>query len=167
MNHKESNLLIKDCNTEKDLADYTQFIIDRIIQSDGKSELMSTDDTSALTPEELKEYQDYKKVIDELRSAFAANEQNSVDMDKFDEMKIDLTNFIRSKLASLFGGDVAALPLCYNERAIDANGKSLSKTKSPCDYCRFGDICKNSGKFINVVKEKNWENKYLASTKEK
>lgn len=167
MNHKESNLLVKDCNTEKDLADYTQYIIDRIIQSDGKSELMSADDTSALTPEELKEYQDYKKVIDELRSAFAANEQNSVDMDKFDEMKIDLTNFIRSKLASLFGGDVAAFPLCYKEKAIDANGKSLSTTKSPCDYCRFGDICKNSGKFINVVNEKKWENKYLASAKEK
>lgn len=167
MTHRESKLLVKDSNTDKDLAEYTQFVIDRIIQSDGMANLMSTTDISALSPDELKEYQDYRKNIEELRSAFTPNEYNSVDLDRFNELKDELIYFIRTKLTSLFSGNVTALPMCYKEKTFDATGKSLSKTKSPCDFCRFGDICKNMGKCSDLVNEKDWNNKYFTSEKEK
>lgn len=165
MNHHESSLLVKDKNTDKDLADYTEFLIDRIIETDGKTQLMKSKDLTALSPDEQKEYTEYKKYIDELRSSFIPDDFNCVDTEHFDELRTDITDFIRNKLQTLFSGDVCAMPLCYKEKSIDANGKASSKAKSPCDYCRFGDICKNMGKISATVNEKEWENKYRNSDK--
>ncbi len=167
MSHRQSSLLVKDSNTLKDYDEYTRFLTDRIIQSDGMAELMATDDISTLSPAELQNYQNYKKSIEELQKSFTPDEYNQINLDKFDELKKDLLDFITQKLSELFSGDVSAIPLIFKEKSVDAKGKSSSKTKSPCDYCRFGDICKNCGKCSKEVKEKDWQNKYSDFPKEK
>lgn len=160
ISHKESSLLVEDEITQKDVADYSDFLINRIIEADGKAELMSAADVSALSPENQKEYAEYSAHIEKLRQSFTPDKFNSVDIEHFDELQADLTDFISGKLNTLFSGDVSAVPLSYKEKSVDASGKSTSSKKLPCDFCRFNSICKNAGKYVCSVDEKEWENKY-------
>lgn len=162
MNHHGSSLLVKDANTEKDLEDYTEFVLNRIAESDGKSELLSAA-PEELTDTQLKEVEEYKAYLDKLRDAFRTDKFNCVDADKFEELRDNLTEMVRRKLEKLFDGSVDALPMRYKQTGVDIDGKSQSETKNPCKYCRFGEICKNAGKKFAEIQEneKEWTNKYI------
>ncbi|MGN0684082.1 MAG: PD-(D/E)XK nuclease family protein, partial [Oscillospiraceae bacterium] len=143
INHHESSLLVKDENTDNDLRNYKEFILKRIAEEEGKAELLSAE-PSSLTPEQQKECEQYRAYLAKLGEAFEHNDLNSIEADKFDELRNDTIEFLREKLDVLFSGSVDAIPLCHIEEGTDLTGK---KSKSdPCHFCRFGDICKNAGK---------------------
>ncbi len=162
MNHHESSLLVKDENTERDLEKYTEFVLNRIAESDGKSALLSAD-PEKMSDKERKELEDYKEYLENLRSAFRTDKFNRVDADKFDELRNNLAEMVRRKLETLFNGNVNALPMRYAEKSVDPDGKPKRKDKNPCEYCRFGDVCKNAGKKFAEAEEneKEWKNKYI------
>ncbi len=162
LNHLESSLLVKDENTEKDLREYADFVLDRIAESDGKKSLLSAD-PDKLSEADKKELGEYKSSLDKLRESFETNKFNCVDAEKFDEMKNDVIDEIRKKLEKLFSGDVSALPLCHNEKSANKFDEIKSRNVIPCEYCQFGDVCKNAGKkLIEAGKdEKTWVNKYI------
>lgn len=165
MNHHESGLLVRDKATDEDLKNYTKFILERITAEDGKTELMNSD-RNALSPEKRAEYDEYKKHLEGIEQSFLPDSLNSVSSEHFGELCDDLINNVGGKFSALFNGDVGALPISYYEKFTDISGKSSMKQKLPCDYCRFGDICKNAGKTVVQYDKKHdgWENKYLSET---
>lgn len=160
VNHHESSLLVEDKNTDKDLKDYTDFILQRIAEEDGKAELLSAE-PSALTPEQQKEREKYSAYLAKLGEAFKHNDLNSIDAEKYDELRNDTIDFLREKLNSLFSGSVDALPLCHIEEETDLTGRKSKIRRNPCNFCRFGDICKNAGKITAEIDQEGWQNKYI------
>jgi len=164
LNHLESSLLVKDENTEKDLKEYANFVLDKIAESDGKKALLEAD-PDGLSEAEKKERKEYESSLEKLRDSFATNKFNCVDAKKFDEMRNDVIAEIRRKLENLYNGDISAVPLCHNEKSANKFDENKSRSVVPCEYCIFGDICKNAGKKLIKAgdSEKDWKNKYLGS----
>ncbi len=164
LNHLESSLLVKDENTEKDLNEYADFVLERIAESDGKKALLEANPDD-LSEAERKELDEYRSSLKKLRGSFETNKFNCVDAEKFDEMRNDLIAGISKKLENLYKGDISAMPLCHNEKSVNKFDEKKSYNIVPCEYCIFGGICKNAGK--KLIKagdpEKDWENKYISS----
>ena len=82
---------------------------------------------------------------------------------------------ISDNLNAIFSGTIDAIPTTYYETSIKPNGGEKTKYKNPCEYCRFKEICQNTGNNINKIEKailkpkkpkKNdnkvyWENKYI------
>lgn len=148
MNYHPNELLINDEVTRGDLDGYLSFVLDKISSE-----------------EELDE-----KTVETIKKTFLPNALNQADAESFEQLREDLLSAIGDNLSALFDGDVSALPLVCTETHCDVNGKTASKVKNPCEYCRFNDICGNTG--TNAVKvekaraygTKNnpeWENPYI------
>lgn len=112
--HRESGLIVTDDTTAKDYGEFTKRLVDRVKSESGE------------------------KAADEVRKYFELDSANSADPDDFKAICGDVIGNVTDKLDMLFGGDITAQPLVYHERDIS---KSSGKTVSPCDYCRFTDIC--------------------------
>lgn len=154
MNYHESGLFIKDDVTESDLKSYNDFIFKKF------------DEDGTIAPDELAG----------IKSSFEPKELNQADAKLFNELRADIIGKVTENLDAIFGGTIDALPTVYYETTIKPNGKSGSKFKNVCKYCRFKEICQNAGKNVNktekaVLKPKKvkkddertfWENKYIS-----
>lgn len=147
MNYHPNELLINDENTRKDLDGYLDFVLKKI-SSEGSLD---------------------EKTAEKIKKAFLPNALNQADAECFDKLRGDLLAAVGGKLSELFDGDVSALPLVCTEAHCDVNGRTAKKVKDPCEYCRFADICGNSGASVKVEKaraygtktEPEWENPYI------
>lgn len=144
LNHRPSGLLILDSVTESEYTKYSEHIVKKIIEDDGKAELLSADET-ALTPDQLRERAEYQNGIDKIRELLRPNEQNSLSSDEFESFLSDVKSAVGSGYSALLDGDVSALPLEYSEKIVKLN-KTTNDKRIPCSFCRFADICKNAGK---------------------
>lgn len=153
MNYHESGLFIKDKTTEKDLKNYTDFIYEKF------------DSDKTVSPKELAN----------IKSSFEPKQLNVADADQFNELRNDIISKVKENLNAIFGGTVDALPTLYYETYTKPDGKSGSKYKNACEYCRFKEICQNAGKNVNKIEKAAlkpktvkkddertfWKNKYI------
>lgn len=144
MNYHESGLFIKDNFTEDDLNRYKKAVFEKL-ESDNSID---------------------RKDLEKIKSTFEPKESNLAESEFFEDLRRDVMEKITENLNAIFSGTIDALPTQYYETSITANGGKKSKLKDPCEYCRFGDICKNAGKNVNKLanaqgKSKVWENKYI------
>ncbi|MDE7361208.1 MAG: PD-(D/E)XK nuclease family protein, partial [Oscillospiraceae bacterium] len=148
MNYHPNELLISDETTRIDLDGYLNFVLEKI-SSEGELD---------------------EKTAEKIKKAFLPNALNQADAECFDKLRGDLLAAVGGELSKLFDGDVSALPLVCTEAHCDVNGKTTKKTKNPCEYCRFADVCGNAG--ANAVKvekaraygtktEPEWQNPYI------
>lgn len=158
MNYHESGLFIKDEITESDLNSYKERLFNKL------------DSDSSIDPDELLK----------IKASFEPKEQNLAEAKFFGDLRGDIMRKVSENLSAIFGGTIDALPTAYYETIIKPNGGESSKLKDPCEYCRFGDICRNAGKNVNKLekaklkpknpkKEDNktyWENRYISRDKE-
>lgn len=159
MNYHESGLFIKDDVTESDLENYKKHIFSKL---EGDASLD-------------------EKAIEKIKATFEPKEKNLAEAKRFNELRKDVIKKITENLGAIFGGSVDALPTSYFETIITPDGGEKSKEKDPCEYCRFGDICRNAGKNVNRLektklkpdKQKKddeektfWENKYISKKEE-
>lgn len=149
LNHRPSGLLILDEITKKEYDEYSDSIITKMITEDKMTELLVADE-SVLSAEKLREREKYKGDIDKIKKLFAPNEQNSLSAEEFNCFLNEVKTSVGSDYSALLGGDVSAFPLEYMEK-IAKLGETKTKTKVMCEYCRFGDICKNAGKNTNCI----------------
>lgn len=148
MNYHPNELLINDEVTRKDLDGYLEFVLDKISSEGGLDE----------------------KTAEMIKKTFTPNALNQADAESFDKLRGDVLAAVGKELSALFDGDVSALPLVCTETHRGVNGKTESKRKDPCEYCRFGDICGNAGaNAVTVEKARaygtkttpEWENPYI------
>lgn len=121
MNYHESGLFIRDEVTEKDLEGYKNAVFSKL-DSDG-----------SITPKELQK----------IKASFEPTEFNLAEAEHFKNLREDIMKKVTENLGAIFDGVINALPLEHYE-------EGSSDPKNPCEYCRFGDICRNAGK--NVIK---------------
>lgn len=144
MNHRPSGLLIIDDVTKSEYAEYSDSVINRIIEDDKKTELLSADE-STLTDDQLRERAEYQSGIDKIKELLSPNEQNSLNAEEFEGFLSEVKSAVAAGYSSLLDGDVSALPLEYTEKVVKLN-KTENEKKLSCKFCRFADICKNAGK---------------------
>ncbi|MDE7230446.1 MAG: PD-(D/E)XK nuclease family protein, partial [Oscillospiraceae bacterium] len=144
MNHRPSGLLILDDVTQSEYAQYSDTVINKIIEDDGKTELLNADET-ALTEAQLRERTEYQNGLDKIKELFRPNEQNSLSADEFGSFLNEVKSAVGAGYSALLDGNVSALPLEYTEKIVKLN-KTENDKRLPCKFCRFADICKNAGK---------------------
>lgn len=157
MNYHESGLFIKDKTTENDLKKYTDFIYKKF------------DSDKTIAPRDLAN----------IKSSFEPKQLNVADADLFNVLRNDIINKVKENLDAIFSGTIDALPTLYYETYTKPDGKSGSKLKNACEYCRFKEICQNAGKNVNKIEKAAlkpktvkkddertfWENKYIKEDK--
>lgn len=148
MNYHPNELLINDEITRGDLDGYLDFVLKKI-SSEGELD---------------------EKTAETIKKAFLPNALNQADAESFERLRSDLLAAVGGCFSALFGGDVSALPLICTETHCDINGKTSSKRKDPCEYCRFGAVCGNAGaNAVRVEKARaygtktvpKWDNPYI------
>lgn len=140
LNHRPSGLIIIDDATKREYEEYSKSVIDKIIEDDQMTGLFQKEE-SELTDDEL----EYKNGIDDIRELLLPNSQNSLSTEEFESFLNDVRSAVANGYSELLEGDVSALPLEYTEKIVKLN-KTENDNKLSCEYCRFGDICKNAGK---------------------
>ncbi len=153
MNYHESGLFIKDEITENDLNSYIDHIFNYF------------DSDSSINPND----------VEKIKSTFEPKKQNVAESKYFKDLRTDIMQKISDNLNAIFSGTIDAIPTTYYETSIKPNGGEKTKYKNPCEYCRFKEICQNTGNNINKIEKamlkpkkpkKNdnkvyWENKYI------
>lgn len=153
MNYHESGLFIKDDVTTRDLEKYLE-VVNSKLESD-----------SAVTPETLAK----------IKKTFEPSEINMVNASRFEELRKDVMQKITDNLNDIFSGKIDALPTLYSERVIKLDGSNKPKKHDPCEYCRFKEICRNTGTNVNRIEKPTlwsavqnhdenkvyWVNKYI------
>ncbi len=69
---------------------------------------------------------------------------NRLTAEEFESFRGECLYKVGKRLEQLCCGDIEPIPLSYKEKE-NIEGKSVSKNKCACDYCRFKDICGNVG----------------------
>lgn len=69
---------------------------------------------------------------------------NRLTAEEFESFRKECLGTVGKRLERLYGGDIEPIPLSYKEKE-NIEGKSVSRSKCACDYCRFKDICGNVG----------------------
>ncbi len=159
INHNQSGLYIKDENTEKDLNNYIDAVISKITEEDNKTHIMTADE-STLSDAELKERREYSEYLANIRSILMPDDSCTVDASKFNDLRKDLEASISEKLSSLYNGDISATPQCHKEQIVNVKGKTSSKEKVPCEYCRYKNICNHTGAPV-FPDNTSWKNPYI------
>lgn len=153
MNYHESGLFIKDEVTESDLNNYTEHIA-KMLESDGSIEIGK---------------------IESVKKSFEPTRKNLAERKFINDLRRDVMKKVSENLGAIFGGTIDALPTEYYETMIKPDGGEKSKLREPCEYCRFGDICRNAGKNVNRLERAKlrpktanpdddktyWKNKYI------
>lgn len=128
MNHHQSGLYVKDKFTDEENQKYFDFLINKIF----------SDEASNNNPLD-------EKTKEAIKKAFIPDEENSPDFEKFEELRSECLALLKENFEQLLDGNIDALPIKYSENKIKLDGqKGASKTKMPCDYCRFRLICGNN-----------------------
>lgn len=158
MNYHESGLFIRDDITESDLNSYKELVFSKL-ESD-----------SSISSDELAK----------IKASFEPKEKNLAEAKFFEKLRDDIMQKVSENLSAIFGGIIDALPTAHYETTVKPDGGESAKMSDPCEYCRFGDICRNAGKNVNRLEKtkskpktikKNddrtfWENKYISEKKE-
>lgn len=149
MNYHESGLLITDKATTEDHDAYVEHIKRRIMESDP--------DYAALSAEDKQKYED--TLDNGILKSYGAENGSQIENGKFDELCDGVTDRIKTKFNTLYGGGVSAIPQTYYEKRFDINGKikKANNPKDPCGYCKFSEVCRN--RKINVFEIKDDDSK--------
>lgn len=119
--YRQSGMYVLDPSTSEEMEHYADFIA-RIISGG-----ISDPNEKLPTPEDILPEQD-----------------NRLTAQEFESFRGECLGNIKKRLELLYGGDIEPVPLSYKEKE-NVEGKSVSKSKCACDYCRFKDICGNAG----------------------
>ncbi|MCH5204073.1 MAG: PD-(D/E)XK nuclease family protein [Oscillospiraceae bacterium] len=130
MNHHPNGLYVNDEFVKNNLKNITEKIAENItdVDEDKKREL-----------------------IEKINGSFELNGENSATPEEFKALAEECVGTITAKLEKIYGGDVSAMPLIYEEKTMTIDDsadsesavKTVKKEQNPCKYCDFGAICGN------------------------
>lgn len=145
MNYHESGLLIADKTTSDDHDAYVEHVKQRIMQSDP--------DYPSMSEEGKQKYAD--DLSNGILKSYEPDSGNRIELGKFDSLCENITNRIKTKFNTLYGGGVSAIPQTYYEKRFDINGKikKAEYPSDPCKFCKFSEVCRNRG--VNVFEIKD------------
>lgn len=120
--YKQSGMYVLDPSTSEEMQHYADYITEIISGGIGDNP-----DEKPPTPEDILPEPD-----------------NRITVEEFESFRSECLGTIRKRLELLYEGDIEPVPLSYKEKE-NIEGKSVSRSKCACDYCRFSDICGNAG----------------------
>lgn len=154
LKHRPSGLVILDNATNDEYTKFENSVISRITEEDGMTAALA--DKTKLSPEEQKKCGDYEAGLKKIAELFDLKEGNNLSTSEFTDFLSEVKTNVGKNYSELLDGDVSALPLEYAEAEIKLDRdkeKSKGSRKTPCQYCRFNDICKNNGQKTSICVE--------------
>ena len=137
--YRQSGMYILDGSTQNEMLKYADAIIGRVRDENGE--------TGELDSKEL----------GRRRAKYLPDKENLIDRSgDFEQFRTRVIDTITSNLQTIFSGDVTANPIQYKEK-LQRGISTGSRIKSPCDYCRFSQICGNAGKRFRQTEDTKGE----------
>lgn len=120
--YKQSGMYILDPSTSEEMEHYADFIAKIISGGIGENPGEKPPTPDDILPEP----------------------DNRLTAEEFESFRSECLGIVGKRLKQLYNGDIEPVPLSYKEKE-NIEGKSVSRSKCACDYCRFKDICGNVG----------------------